>query len=254
MKKFRIAPIVMGCLLLAQGANGQDIADAMKYIYMREFDTAKTIIESGINVNKKERGSYLMNVACHRGNPEMVRFLIEHGAHINVTAEDGSTPLYWAAGADEEGKLVKLLLERGAQINSRNALGSTPFNKAVFRAIQKGDNYGVLEILLDNGADVDAAPEDGQAEGYTPLMGAVINNSGRLATFLIWHGADVNVQAADGNAPLLIAAKEGNLELVKLLIDNGADPGFINQEGKTALQIAKEKGHKEVVSYLTGLQ
>lgn len=254
MKKTLLIATAMACLLPVRGLYGQDIADAMKYIYMRKYDTAKTLIESGIDVNKKERGSYLMNVACHRGNPEMVRFLIEHGAHINVRAEDGSTPLYWAAGGDQDGRLVKLLLERGARVDAENAEGMTPFNKAIFRAIQKGDNFEVLEIFLDNGAEVDAASGEGRAAGYTPLMGAVINGNGRLAEFLIRHGADVNAQAGDGNAPLLIAADEGNLELVKLLVEKGADPNYTNPEGKTALQIAEEEGHEKLTSYLKGLE
>lgn len=246
-----IALIVIG-LLLSSSSFSQDIADAMRHIFMRQYDSAKAVINAGVDVNQKERDSYLINAACYRGNLDMVQFLIGKGARVDVTAGDGGTPLFWAAGSDGDGKLVSLLLDQGARIDARNKAGTTPFEKAVYRAISKGDNFRVLEIFLEQGVDVDTAPAEGPAAGYTPLMGALINNQADLAQFFIDHGANVNAIAGDGNAPLLIASDEGNLELVQLLVDKGAQTDHQDSKGKTALQIAEEEGHEEVVAYLKG--
>ena len=238
-------------VFLASVLYSQNIKEAMKHIFMRNYDSAKAIINAGVDVNQKERDSYLINAACYHGDIDMVQFLIDKGARVNVVAGDGGTPLYWAARSDNSGELVKLLINSGAKLDVKNKAEITPFNNAIFRAIQKGDNFEVLEIFLARGINVDSAPKEGAAAGYTPLMGAVINNKMELSQFLIDRGANVNATAGDGNAPLLIAAKEGNLELVKLLIEKGAKADYTNPDGETALHIAEENSHQDIITYLS---
>ena len=250
MKYIKTAILSIAGLVVFSGSYGQDISGAMRHIFMRQYDSAKIVINNGVDVNQRERDSYLINSACYRGNLDMVRFLIDKGADVNVVAGDGGTPLFWAAGSDNNGELVQLLLDHGARIDVKNKAGTTPYEKAVYRAISKGDNFEVLKVFLDQGIDVDTAPEEGPAAGYTPLMGAVINNQAKLTKFLLDHGANINAVASDGNTSLLMATGEGNLKLVKLLTEQGARTDHTNSKGETALRIAEKKGHLDIVKYL----
>jgi len=84
---------------------------------MRQYDSAKIVINNGVDVNQRERGSYLINTAGYRGNFDMVQFLFDKGAPVDVVAGDGAGPLFWAARSDTIGNLVKLLIKHGAKLN-----------------------------------------------------------------------------------------------------------------------------------------
>ncbi|MEG9861781.1 MAG: ankyrin repeat domain-containing protein [Parvularculales bacterium] len=76
-------------------------------------------------------------------------FLLANGADIEDRAEDGSTPLHWAAWFSSASAVVKLLLDHGADIEARNGWGSTPLH----RAAENSETSAVVELLLDHGAD-----------------------------------------------------------------------------------------------------
>ena len=77
----------------------------------------------------------------------MMRLLIEHGADVNATNDDGITALMWAAGDAEK---VRLLLEKGAKANARSALRRTPLLIAATYA----GNAEVVELLVKGGEGV----------------------------------------------------------------------------------------------------
>ncbi len=228
------------------------VEGAMAAIYMKEYEKAREIINGGIDVNQPDRGSYLLNVACYRGNPEIVKLLIEKGADVNIVAEDGSTPLIQAGRGDETGEIVQLLIEKGADVHTRNKLGTNAAFNAVFRICSSGDEgpYPVLDILREHGAEIHKPSPESEETGYTTLMIAANWDNAGLTKYLLEHGADVNHVANDGKTPLMIACDEGSLEVVKLLVEAGADIEKEDQEGNTALSIAGEEGNEKIVRYL----
>lgn len=58
-----------------------------------------------------------LHVACHFGQVNMVRFLLQHGAQIDAVTKIGYTPLHQAA-QQGHGIIVKMLLEHGASPNA----------------------------------------------------------------------------------------------------------------------------------------
>jgi ankyrin repeat protein len=72
---------------------------------------------------------------------------------------------------------------------------------------------GVVEILLEAGAGIDVADE----EGITPLMEAVTVRSENLVRFLLAHGADVTLKDALGHNALWMAQKKKNRQIVDML-------------------------------------
>ncbi len=239
-------------LIVVSGAKGQTPEDAVKAIYLKEYDKAAEIIIGGIDVNKEVRGSYLLNVACYRGHAGLVKLLIEKGADVNAASRDGSTPLIYAARGDTNGVIVNLLLERGADIHAKVESGANAFRRAAENICIKGceGRYKVLKILAEHGSDIENPLNIHGFDNYTVLMMAAGLKKPQLVEFLIKHGADINNVTGDGRTPLMAACEAGCIKSVKMLVKNDAKTGLKDNKGRTALQISEEEGHTEIVNFL----
>jgi len=121
------------------------------------------------------------------------------------------------------------------RVNCRNPIGyhSTPLHFAA------GYNrVGVVEFLLNFGADVHSKDKD----GFVPLHNACL---------LVKHGANANVNVSDWRKlnPLNEAAAKGQYEIVRLLLEYGADASEKNRDGHTPLDLLKG-GDQDVVDLL----
>lgn len=86
------------------------------------------LLQAGVDINLPHRnGLVVLHGAGAFGQPEMVRFLIDHGADREHTNSDGQTPLAIAVGHDMVANATALL-EKGAKLSSivqRDASGRT---------------------------------------------------------------------------------------------------------------------------------
>jgi ankyrin repeat protein len=65
----------------------------------------------------QQAGYTPLHVACHFGQINMVRFLLQHGADVKATTSIGYTPLHQASQQGHT-TIVNLLLENSAPPNS----------------------------------------------------------------------------------------------------------------------------------------
>jgi ankyrin repeat protein len=109
---------------------------------------------------------------------------------------------------DEVDRLLALILE--AKIPDTGL--------ALIKAASKGDS-GVVEALLDSGADINARDEQNQ----TALHQAASRGHTAVVQLLLEHGADVNAKNLFGQTPLLMPVYRGFLDTVQALLNAGAD-------------------------------
>ena len=173
-------------------------------------------------------------IMAESGNKEELKRLLDAGADPNATDSDGASALLCTVYNREE-ECAEMLLTAGAAINvygpRRITLSycGTPLCAAVSRFVPK-----TAQLLIDHGADVNMAGED----GVTPLMAAAAVQFGqRMTAMLLKAGADPNTQDSNGKTAFYYAVCCGNLHMAKKLLKAGADPYIIDNYGKTAVDL-----------------
>jgi len=166
-------------------------------------ETVALLVEHGADVNAtSEDGDTVLRSAAARGQVEVVRLLLANGARSCAPRREGSTPLheavqpYWAPHHSRE--LAAMLLAHGADVNARDGSGATPLHIAA-----NGDAEGAVELLLSHGAEVNARDDHGQ----TPLHNATVFAPASVVEALLEHGADANATDSQGKTPLDIALR-----------------------------------------------
>lgn len=159
-----------------------------------------------------------------------------HSATVNVNSRDlyGSTALHYAA-ANNDVSRIKQLLTQGADVDVRDEkFNRTPLHDAMVENVSKS-HFKVAEILLKNGASVNAR----DYQGRTPLNFLVRRGNVKIAQLFLSFGADVHVIDTQGCNLLFSAAGYNDDEKVmKLLVDLGLDVNHHNAKGQTPLHWA----------------
>jgi len=153
------------------------------------------------------------------------------------------TALLWAAPLGYPG-VVELLLQNNADVNAKN-------NDALTWAVESGRKETV-KLLLQYNADINTKGR----YGLTALLMAIQQGKQGIVELLLQNNADVNAKSDyDGSTPLIMAARYGRLEIVELLLQKNADVNAKTSDGSTALTLAAKNvqrgiSHKETVELL----
>ena len=195
----------------------------------KDIGEIKRLIKKGVDVNEVKNSWTALNTAVNldvnkssSDYDEIVQILLEAGADANKVSGTGMKgtryagislthipPIGIAIGSRREGA-VRLLIEHGANIDRCTGNSFMPFHFAIWYA-----NYEAAEILLNAGADINAA----DVEGKTPLMLTVteiydFENILRAVEFLTQHGADISLKDKDGKRALeMFTARYAGKEL-----------------------------------------
>ncbi len=114
-------------------------------------------------------------------------------------------------------KVVDFLISHGADVNwTVPGTGETPLHSALSKAGRPYFLY-VVELLVENGADVNAKTIPGQesgafmrdvrTKGETPLHRAAAYGDEAIIQYLLDHGADRQARDAFGNSPISWASE-----------------------------------------------
>ena len=164
--------------------------------------------------------------ATREGDIDRALALVEAGADPNTApaADDrDQRPVLMLAALLPDTRLLRALIAKGADVN-RASGGITPLLAAT-RDSWHGRAEAVM-TLLANGANPLAA----DAEGSTPLHGAVLSAEAGVAAMLLDASAPINALTRSGVSPLAVACRAANWPLVKFLLERGAKPAPANGE------------------------
>ncbi|XP_015207984.1 ankyrin repeat and SOCS box protein 15 isoform X1 [Lepisosteus oculatus] len=182
-------------------------------------DVLEILIHKGGDVNaQSDHGESVLFDAASGGNPDCIELLLEYGASPNIPNLSGHLPIHRAAYGGHY-LAVKILIP----VTSRKAIrdsGQSPVHSAA-----DGGNAQCLELLIENGFDVNVVLESHISDNYedarrTPLYFAVSNGDVTCTELLLKHGAATN---KDPLKCLLVAVRAMRYEIVRLLLAYGAD-------------------------------
>ncbi|WP_338477023.1 ankyrin repeat domain-containing protein [Wolbachia endosymbiont (group A) of Nomada hirtipes] len=134
------------------------------------------LLEKSGSINARDQYGWApLHYAVYYNEPDIVSFLVDKGADINVQAEDYKTPLHVTAQYNSGSEITRLLLDRGANIEATASNNFTVLHDAVYY-----NKLDMVEFLVQRGANINA--KNGRDE--TPLE--VANRLGRteIANFL----------------------------------------------------------------------
>ncbi|VDC07066.1 unnamed protein product [Peniophora sp. CBMAI 1063] len=206
-------------------------------------------------------GRTALHEAVKLGRLGACRVLLEHCTSADDLDNDGNTLLHLAAMSRAEEAIRYFMLHDTAgerdigapvQCRARNKRGETPLHSFVCSESYSSDTVAALNILLENGAPVDAVDDNGDTALH---CAATIADAG-LVRALLAHptldgsntaGLQCHARNQRGRTALhscAAAARYGSDDVCHILLEHGAMVDETDNDGKTPLHLAQEAEQK----------
>ena len=225
-------------LLLDAGANPNRLSDTGASALMAasmagSLDAVSLLVERGADVNGREfhYGQTPLMFAAWENRPEVIRFLIERGAHPELA----STVLPLQEDRLDENGNPRPRRKGAEQSGANSAMGGMT---ALLFAAREG-HVDAVKALVESGANIDRVSG---SDASSPTVIAIANGHYDVGQYLLDRGADPNVANLDGVAPLFATVNMryapvswapnprtdqevvDSLDLIRALLEAGADP------------------------------
>lgn len=185
--------------------------------------------------------------AAGRGDARTVRRLLAEGAGVTERDQQGRTALITAAYGNHL-DAARLLIDAGADVDAADATQQSAY---LIATSEVGDDPRLLDLALAAGADAQAK----DSFNGTGLIRAADRGYPQITALLLRAGVQVDHVNRLGWTALLEAVLLGDgspryAETVRLLLDGGADPRLGDRDGVTPLVHAERRGQSAVLRLL----
>ena len=212
------------------------------------LSVVKVLLTSGVDIEARDGGDRTaLYVAVVNNKSEVVRFLCESNAKVNIVARHGNwTPL---TAATEAGfiEVVKVLLQygKGIDLEMRDSQDRT----ALYTAVEN-NRPDLVRLLCESNAKVNIY---GGVD--TPLAYAAREGFIEVIKILLQYGKGIDLEMRCkcyfSAPPLYHAAIKGHTEAVAILCEAGADLNARDGKfGNTPYYAASGQGHKDTAKIL----
>uniref|UniRef100_A0A8C0GXR4 Uncharacterized protein n=1 Tax=Chelonoidis abingdonii TaxID=106734 RepID=A0A8C0GXR4_CHEAB len=210
-----------------------------------------------------------MHRAAEKGRDDAVKVLLQAGAYIYSLDKEAKTPLHLAAqnhhthilkrilkkarcyknqqnflhmaALKDESNFAQMLLKNGAPVDAKDEKGQTALGYAISHGFEK-----TVKVLLEAGANIDSNITDV----------AFNNNKQSIFRILLEYAKglspDIMVSALFKElvTPLHVASQRGNVDVAQQLLNYKANVNAKDKQPKTPLHLAAEKGDHAMVELL----
>ena len=194
-----------------------------------------SIMYSGqvVNCTNKLNETELM-IACRKRNVNAINILLDPRVCSNCQGDEGYTYLHFAVIANCSKETLQVLVDNGAHVNAASKTNQT----ALFIACNQGDT-DAMNTLLQARADPNICCNFPGAEGCTCLQIAVDAGCNKeTLQALVDNGADVNAANKKNQTALIVACLKRYVSAINILLHAGADPNIADADGNTCLHNA----------------
>ncbi len=191
---------------IAESRDAQGVSALLLAVYSGQT-LVRDFLRSGLELDLPE--------AAAVGDVERLRELLGGDAEAakeraNSRSADGWPLLHLAAAFADEAT-SRMLLDAGADVRQ---VAQTPMrNHALHAVLALSKDAGVTRLLIERGADVNAA----QTAGYRPLHQAAVTGREDLVRMLLDAGADKTARCDRGKTPADYARERGHTALAEML-------------------------------------
>ena len=236
-----------------EGLSAEEVCQSWKSLrQLRHLQLGEALTELRV----KGSDNTMLHLAATGAHVSTVRYLLAHGADVDVRNDERMTPLMCLVGraglSQQAEEAARALIEAGCDCNLPGAFShSAPPCRRVtpLAAAARRNSIRMVDLLLAAGAGA-STRADGED---TALMAALRHRACEAA----WHmlsrrprdGLAVNHQDRSGDSALHLAAscQRKRPEIAELLLRRGADAKLVNSRQHTPLTLAISLGALDVV-------
>lgn len=218
-------------------------------------DDIKKDINKVNNPSKLNKNAFdaVVYALLENTNVASIEYLLSlEGNAIEKRTHDSRTYIFWAAYKGNI-NIMNYLFDKGAKIDITDSHGNTP---VTFAASIGQKNTAVYDLFEKHGSILS---EEKNEDGVNALLliAPYLENEKELSYF-VGKGFSLNDKDPKGNDIFNYAARKGNIEFLKMLIEKGVNPKRTNKEGGNAifyasLGIRNSQNSQETYTFLENL-